>query len=318
KHDKSVKLIDVLLFPLSQAAPEPLTLKECKKHCCCGMDCFQIYAYALDRYYPQVADKFKNAKGYVIDSIIGDAVSQLLSTDDVSYNPLDVVRLAYKDFCYCDWEWCLDHKLDLSDCVSGCYSGVIDFDHRRPHPHQRLPFYRWHRSFCYMTDKTQSDEFLNINVNDFECLRLQIENHKKAAPDKAPGFGALAIYDEALRIAWHTQCRESLLPGEVYIHNGALWGAEALWHIGRIIGRKIIDVDEAALETPKMPHDVFDKHLVDGLPCHHVENQLCTFHNLFEELERRIRIAKGLPQRHLPPERQKNKIKKHYKLLNNN
>lgn len=302
---------------MPQGAHEHLTLKECKYHCCCGIDCFQIYAYALDRYYPHVAEKFKHAKGYAIDRIIDDAVIRLLSPDAGDYSPLDVVRLGYKDFCYRDWEWCLDHKLHLSDCVSGCYSGVIDFDHRRPHPHQRLPFYRWHQSFCLMTDKAQSPDFLNRDINCFHDIHNTIEEQKKESRDQAPGFGALAIYDEALRIAWHIKDHDPYLPDEVYIHSGALWGAEALWHIGNITGRQIIAVSEAAFKNPKLPHNVFDSRLVDGLSCHHVENQLCIFHRLFEELERRIRVAKGLPLRPLPPERQKNKIKKYYKLLNN-
>lgn len=259
-----------------------------------------------------------------MNRIIDDAVSQLLSPEAGGYDPLDIVRLGYNDCGYANWEWCLDHKMNLSDCVSGCYSGVSNFDHRRPHPHQRRPFYRWNNSFRYMTGKAESKEFINLKIseaqgiNSFEDLRLEIYKQKQDAPDHAPGFGDLAVYDEALRIAWHMRINSpvDLLPREVYIHNGARWGAEALWHIGRITGRKIIAVDEAALESPHLPHEVFDKHLVDGLPCHHVENQLCIFHDLFEELELRIRKVKGLPERPMP-HGHKNKIKKHYKLLDN-
>lgn len=136
--------------------------------------------------------------------------------------------------------------------------------------------------------------FNNVSLDQFVNFEDLFSFMKKAAP--SGGFQQVCVYDTALRQVFSFNHKQSdkykrLEPRAlVYLHCGALKGAQALWHIDTLLRiykkRKALKPlnrpSAVCTDFPRFdctkPLDFFCKEL-QALGSYHLENFLCVYHN---------------------------------------
>lgn len=256
------------VFNICPEQPRTISYRDCKKCCVCNVSLGELKAL----YDKRVRDICGCG-----DSTL-ETVRQLrLEKAQRKFEPMAVIAELYEIHYKDNWETCLSRKENLHDCVYGCYSGISDAKQPLLHPHQRrnyrMPRYRG--SFIYMKEKI-ADSAGSQKFNDFEDIIRYLEKIRREDDGESYGFGALSIYDTALRLAWHAGSdREKLLPKKVWLHQGAHDGAKYLHKLGLLSQtvRSLKSGSDAA---------VFPEQISRMEP-HHIENLLCIFHPLFED-----------------------------------
>lgn len=255
-------------FIVCEGYTRKLSLKECQQACCgCGANSAHLY-------YLELLKRLK--KSGVENEYMFLPPEGFKATGEL--NPFEIIKDLYDHLFHDDWERCLSRKQNIADCVYGCNSSIMDRHQPLFHPHQGrgtkhdfLPAFN--RMAEKLTKEVETQEF-----TDFESIIGYLHHIKASHPEDYKNFGKLAIYDTALRLAWHAEKgKESLLPKKVYIHQGAYYGAESLFKLGLLSGLEgrgsISKLD--SLESSQFPAPISD------MEPHHIENLLCIFHPLF-------------------------------------
>lgn len=198
---------------------------------------------------------------------------------------------GYQVNCRRDWEWCLDMKRSVQDCVSGCHNidagaGRLD---RNGHQY-RLDL----DSIRLLSDTLAAREWEDFNGCDFEkfydTLAPVVRSH--------PGIGELSTYDTILRLGWNYRDARISPQAFVYLHAGAYKGALALARISRSARKHYISITPDELEERRRANDVcridirrFHRRL-RLLDANHLENFLCIFHTPLEAYAEFLERAK--------------------------
>lgn len=259
------------VFKICTEEPESITYKECQKCCACNIKLKELRAL-YDKRVKEICDCSDSTH---------ETVRQLrVGKDERKFEPMSIIAELYETHFKEKWEKCLSRKLNLHDCVYGCYSGISDEEQPLLHPHQRrnyrMPRYRG--SFGYMLENV-SESAESESFNDFEDIINYLNRIKKTDSKKSFGFGGLSVYDTALRLAWHAESdKEKLLPKKVWLHQGAHDGAKFLQKLG------LLSQTRRTLES-KLDPTVFPEQISQMEP-HHIENLLCVFHPIFEDWQK--------------------------------
>lgn len=262
-------------FTFSSDPMPSLSLKECKETGCRGRCTLSpVKAYVLE------LKKRMEAKGltHKDDDLLPPKGFE--ETDDL--NPFQIVADIYRRDNRGGLEACLDRKMNIEDCVYGCYSGITDKDKLLVHPHQRRVHFLYRGALINMSGIIAND-MEGKKFSEFEDIVKHLDSlkEKNRVSGKSKGYGNLCIFDTALRLAWHAPERqkEKLMPTKVWLQQGAKEGADCLDKLGQ-------------LKKSPFRHDGFKNRWVldpKDLPVpigeiepFHIENLLCIFHPLFE------------------------------------
>ncbi len=321
-----------IFFPFPKDVENPLKFEECRRHCCCLADPYILYYRALARLdnfrelYPEESscETKEHAR-----SLVKKAVPLLMMDQPAPYDPMEQIVIAYEtsstqppNVCvepgfssYDNLEWCFDHKLNIEDCILGCYSGMADSDslpeprvhprvhlriHPWVHPHQHRPYFRFRAAFDFMTEIVEGDIHTRTFHSFSDSARTgvydYIQSIKQEHPEETFGFGELCIYDSSTRLAWHGKGqRDELMPKKVWLHSGTLKGIEALWSIGKLTGHDYVATEgkrpPKGEDTNIAPESLSSQ--FQSLPGYHLENLLCIFHPVFFDWESELRIIKN-------------------------
>lgn len=259
------------IFMSDPTQPQQIDYDDCNLCCCCGIK------------LPELRNKYRDA----IVEITGtpnstaETLKQLsLNKPMRSFEPLELIVALYKQEFYAPLETCLSRKKNPVDCVYGCYSGIVEPP--KPHPHQRRVYYLFPSALPTMAKLVESSIYSKC-FKDFDDIieylqkEKELRYDKKKFKDNTCGFGKLSIYDAALRLAWHSENREELLPKKVYLHNGTYTGAVALSRFGIISAPGRLIDGKTALSRDSLPSEFQE------LEPYHIENLLCIFHPIFED-----------------------------------
>ncbi len=181
---------------------------------------------------------------------------------------------------------CLSQKWSLGDCVAGCHNDLYDY-----HEHQNRNGHQTQLSREAVTtairkieeaDRRSESERSAIELTDFEALYEEVRKDI----GNIDGIGDLTIYDTALRLGWNRH--PQLLPKNfVYLHSGAMEGAEALRKVAILTHKNYFTYDGEL--GYRVEIDCFSKDL-QQLGAMYLEDFLCVFHTILcywaEGLER--------------------------------
>ena len=298
---------------------EGIPFEECRKHCTCFVstlkamaesyltdEAFSEYASEpLRQKYSLIPDNKKGMRRLTEDEIpfvlacVKDWAKFIENDSRFPAKLLSLVNKIYleKDFRE-SWEYCLDHKSDtnkIHDYLYGCNSGCINDENVLRH--------RYGHQFCISTASLQEAEKLltkklDVWLKDSKTFDELYDKFRTEERKSIGGLGPLSVYDACLRIAWKEN--RELMPGKIYLHSGVRWGGVALYHISRLTG---IDwyvgtqnPNDISPDTPSDP-ELFKGFLpeIPGVKdrTHHLQNQLCCFHEPFFLIETAIRVQKN-------------------------
>lgn len=200
-------------------------------------------------------------------------------------NPFQIVADIYKDLFMYGLDECLNRKMNVKDCVYGCYSGINDRDLPLPYPHQRRVFYLYPTALPNMYHLL-AESIEGQSFKDFEDIVKYLYGLKNKERNLTHGFGTLAIYDAALRFAWNSSRdqkeREKLLPKKVWLQQGAWEGAKLLMGLGQLSKAPFKHPDKELRHCKVSDRNDFPEAIAKFEP-YHIENILCIFHPLFEK-----------------------------------
>lgn len=162
------------------------------------------------------------------DSLIFKPVERINCFDFCkAKDPIDLLIEGYRALHSHDWTHCIANKSNLNECVYGCIINRHGSRLRSCHSHQK----RIDKGVLEQCYKSLEQAFSHnkTELNSFEDLFLLVEKHRPKSD-----FKQICTYDTALRIAASTRS-ESLMPDKyVYLHCGALSGAQYLWKIDQL------------------------------------------------------------------------------------
>lgn len=255
-----------------------LTYDECRESGCgCGCGANPIKAYLKE-----LEERMKVC-GMTFEK------SQMLPpqgfNEEGILNPFQIVADIYENTFKDGLDWCLNRKMNISDCVYGCSSGIVDSEKPLVHPHQRRVYYFYPAALPHMAEII-SDNVEGQLFNDFDDIILFLDKLKRKEMDNSKGFGALAIYDTALRLAWNSSRdkkeRYAMLPKTVWLQQGAWAGAEYLFKLGKLAKPPYKHPHKELRHKRINDRDDFPAPIAKLEP-YHIENLLCIFHPLFRE-----------------------------------
>lgn len=192
-------------------------------------------------------------------------------------DPIKSLVVGYQQLYSSDWENCLNQKWSIGDCVTGCHNDCYcDSD-------EHYSLNRNGHQFCVSTQaiteaikKLTGSDLSQKAADSFEDFYKWLSDTIKGIK----GIGDLSVYDTALRMGWHFEkdgMPYRIAPEKyVYLHKGALWGAEALQRISRL-STTYINPDiklDYHIEITEFCDDL------QSLGANHLENFLCIYHNL--------------------------------------
>ena len=124
-----------------------------------------------------------------------------------------------------------------------------------------------------------------VCFDSFEDIVRHLDRLKKEAAKESTGYGALAIYDTSLRMAWNSSRddgeRKRLLPEKVWLQQGAMERALLLKKLGQLSKAPYRHASEdLGLKWINDREDYPEP--IARLDPYHIENLLCIFHPLFE------------------------------------
>lgn len=255
--------------------PKP-TLKDCRESGCkgrCSLSPIKAYVMELKK---RMDDHDLTYKDDILLPPKGFEESGDL-------NPFQIVADIYNRDYRNGLEVCLNRKMNIHDCVYGCYSGITDENKLLLHPHQRRVYYLFPGALPNMSEII-SDDVEGQEFEEFEDIIKHLDKlkEKNRASGKSRGYGTLCIFDTALRLAWHApeQQKAALMPKMVWLQQGAEYGADYLDKLGQL------------KKSPRRHKDFKDKWVLDpedfpapigAIEPYHIENLLCIFHSLFEK-----------------------------------
>lgn len=245
--------------------PEETTYEECKSYCRCNIKLSELRRLYRDSVLEITGNK--DATAETLKQLSSDSPHR-------QFEPMELIVNLYNQYFFDSWETCLSRKKHPVDCIYGCYSGITDKEQPRPHPHESRVFKFFPDALPTMAERVESSVYSQIFTK-FNDIIEYLEDLKNQNEQKAVGFGLLSRYDAALRLAWHSENRENLLPEKVHLHNGTFKGAAALLRLGQISTSEELKSGETELSVKCFPVE-FHK-----LPAHHIENLLCIFHPIF-------------------------------------
>lgn len=273
---------------------------------------------------------------------------------------IDILLAAYEKFQHEQWEHCLDMKWSVGDCIVGCHNCEDCYDGVKPllrNSHQfcisRQTIHHVKEELEKVLDRDLDSKVANVAEDDaFEVLykaisdivdakKMETENVSDEIADSTEiydlqpenanredvkiSFGALTLYDTALRLGWHHVPNRIEPYKYVYLHAGALWGAQNLLRL-----QKAWEAFYKAKSEKKIYHvpaykryftepvefkgngpvvmSLFCERLRD-LGANHLENFLCVFHNELEAYADFIWKKSGVEE----PKPKKRKSKKQAK-----
>lgn len=283
---------------------DPPTEEECKRHCCCLISGVEFLLWCLKR-EPWFNERFGDCvteydvmikcTDYLRGNLSPDYPNLLTYITHI-YHHVKVLDKRGKpvDTMYNNLVWCLDHKVNLSDCIYGCCSlfmckDLRDSCNKLRNSHQwRVP----EDALRYMVKKVSEKweeikEATKLNggnciIHNFDEVLGIVRDLKIFGNVKSKGYGQLAMYDTSLRLVWHTERRDDLLPEAVYIYQGPLWAVTALWKIGKMIHHEFLP---GYSKPPKYGAKLTKEHYPSefrDVEYYQLENLLCIFHVVFQ------------------------------------
>ncbi|MDE6403458.1 MAG: hypothetical protein K2K86_06595, partial [Muribaculaceae bacterium] len=192
-------------------------------------------------------------------------------------DPVKSLVVGYRQLYSSDWENCLNQKWSVGDCVTGCHNDTYGA------PDRHCSLNRNSHQYCVSTqaineaiEKLSGRPLTPHAADSFEDFYEWVSDTIKTIH----GIGDLSVYDTALRMGRHFAKDGKHYPIEpqkyVYLHKGALWGAEALQRISRL-GTDYINPD-LRLDYRIAINEFCDD--LQSLGANHLENFLCIYHNL--------------------------------------
>lgn len=198
-----------------------------------------------------------------------------------SFNSLDLLIEGYLVVTRDRFKESITGMTSFKEYVYGTHARGVDGEVViKRHPHQR----RIPTEVLDTCTKNLKEAFKDVSPSffaDFEQLFSFVEANKNST-----GFEQVCIYDTALRYAGSNHC--PLPQRYVYLHRGALWGAQSLWLIDQLFKNKQSKRHKPFFRHPEYPlcdcvvlRSEFSKEF-DKMSSAEIEDFLCVCHAILK------------------------------------